>query len=812
VKRVNNDKARHIRLRAVVAYPAVSVALVVALALVLNPLGTSQVMALDATPTPTETAAATGTATDVPSPTTTDAPSPTTTDAASPTATDSPTTSLATTPIPDVTPSPAPIPSLASLVSPLVAAGISVDHHILAAVSPGVAPTYLALDASVLDGSQFQTFRVRFQVQNTGTAVDPIVTTPRLEYRAQGTTESFVVPDKPEPGIPFHMAGEWVPGTNGGTVQGPLEEGIAVADFRTSAGAAGVAVNGHHSMSKNPDVPISLPAASYTEEEFTVALSIDAQYNTTYELRITDGGADIGPDVAKIGLGAAPASQSSPTQRDGTTVADPSAVAASGLAYPLLNAATTAADTTSPTTPAISPSDGTLYPLASGSLSPAVAPPTVIVVGESSTVHGQCGACHRGHTSQAPKLLAQSTQSALCFSCHDGSAAATSAGAKDVKSQYALDIPVNVPEKREYYSHDAITSAASTPATARQSDCADCHNSHRAKPTPESAQVGDGINTPPLSTGWGISGPLTGVSGVSVVNGAAGEAPTSYEPLDGIDKPVTREYQLCFKCHSGAATLTSNTGLEPSQYALDKAVEFNPANPSFHPVEAAGTNGTDKMKASLAGQSPYKLWNFNIGSTVRCLNCHASGATPEPSTDTTAPQSPAAGGDLAPHTSSNRGILLRNYLDRELKPRVDSVVDTKAVKAAYSAGDFALCYVCHGEEPFANAASPANSNATNFAFHGLHLTGLKGKGDGGTDVDVAGAGQGNAICAECHFRIHSTTNKVGAQVIPGSRLVNFAPDVQPAIAGTPVTWTAGAAGTASCTLTCHGYTHVSLKY
>ena len=803
MKRVNNDKARHIRLRAVVAYPAVSVALVVALALVLNPLGTSQVMALDATPTPTETAA--GTATDVPSPTTTDAPSPTTTGIAGPTATDSATTSLATTPIPDVTPSPGPIPSLASLVSPLVAAGISVDHHILAAVSPGVAPTYLALDASVPDGSQFQTFRVRFQVQNTGTAVDPIVTTPRLEYRVKGSAESFVVPEKPEPGIPFHMAGEWVAGTNGGTVQGPLAEDIAVEDFRTSSGAAGGAVKGHHSMSKNPDVPITLPAASHTEEEFTVALSIDAQYNTIYELRITEGGADIGPDVANIGLGIAPTSQSSPAQRDGTTVADPSAVPASGLAYPLLNTATTAATTTSPTTPAISPSGGTLYPLASGSLSPAVAPSTVIVVGEpSTTVHGQCDACHRGHTAQAPNLLAQSTQSALCFSCHDGSAAATSAGAKDVKSQYALDIPVNVPEKREYYSHDAITSAASTPATERQSDCADCHNSHRAKSSPDSTQVGD-TTTPPLSTGWDVAGPLTGVSGVSVVNGAAGEAPTSYEVLDGIDKPVTREYQLCFKCHSGAATLTSNTGLEPSQYALDKAVEFNPANPSFHPVEAAGTNGTDKMKASLAGQSPYKLWNFNIGSTVRCLNCHAS-------TDTTAPQPPAAGGDLAPHTSSNRGILLRNYLDRELKPRVDSVVDTKAIKAAYSAGDFALCFVCHGEEPFANAASPGNATATNFAFHGLHLTGLKGKGDAGTDIDSAGAGQGNAICAECHFRIHSTTNKVGSQVIPGSRLVNFAPDVQPVSASEPVAWTAGAAGTASCTLTCHGYTHVSLKY
>ena len=83
-------------------------------------------------------------------------------------------------------------------------------------------------------------------------------------------------------------------------------------------------------------------------------------------------------------------------------------------------------------------------------------------------------------------------------------------------------------------------------------------------------------------------------------------------------------------------------------------------------------------------------------------------------------------------------------------------------RRGYSAGDFALCYVCHGQAPF---APDGTSNATNFSLHGLHLTGLAKNGSGGTDIDTAGDGQGNAICAECHFRLHSTTNKVGTQVI-----------------------------------------------
>src|SRR5665811_2207579 len=80
----------------------------------------------------------------------------------------------------------------------------------------------------------------------------------------------------------------------------------------------------------------------------------------------------------------------------------------------------------------------------------------------------------------------------------------------------------------------------------RHSECADCHNSHKARST-DSTQSADG---------WDASGRLDGVSGVSVVNGAAGTAPT-YTFLSGVTNPatsvypVTREYQLCFKCHSG---------------------------------------------------------------------------------------------------------------------------------------------------------------------------------------------------------------------------------------------------------------------
>jgi predicted CXXCH cytochrome family protein len=772
---MSTGPTRSLRLRAVVAYPAVSAALVVAVALALTPFGTSSVMALAAPTTPTETSAPSAAAPTTAAPTMAAPTAPTAPTAAAPTAAAptmaAPPTSVTTAPGTVPNPVPGPAPSLTP------AAG---DHVVLGwFTSPELPASYLPVDAPALNASQFQTFRVRFQLQNTGTAA--ITAAPQLEYRASGSSGYTVVPENPLKGAPFNVSREWVPSTGlgGGTMQGPLGEDIAVAAFRLPQ-PGGLAMTGHHSMGANPDQPVTLPSASYTEEEFTVTLSIDAQYLTSYDLRITNAGtAPTGSDVATITLGPAPALRLSPGQRQGVLDAGPTAAKATGVAYPLRSTPLIAAAVS-----AVYRTSVVSYPLVASTISAASVGP--------SDIHGPypmstdaCAVCHRIHSAQAPSLLIKGSQSTVCFLCHNGMGAST-----DVQAQYADPlVPANVPDKREYYSHDALVPATSTQSALnefggvsnRKSQCSNCHNAHQAS-------TADGIET---TTGWTAPGQLAGVSGVSVVNGAAGSAPT-YTFLDGAASPVTLEYQLCLKCHSGFTNLLPQIPGKPSTDALDVGAEFNPANASFHPVEAAGTNQTAKMADSLAGTSPYKLWTFTTSSTIRCLNCHASGTIP------VAAPAPPAGGDLSAHTSSNRGILLQNYQDR--------VLNTST--APYSAANFALCYTCHAEEPFANSTS----NDTNFPLHGLHLTGLAGKGAAGTDIDIAGAGQGNALCAECHFRLHSTTFKVGTQAVPGSRLVNFAPDVTPYPAGGTISWTSNATGGGTCTLTCHGKAHNNAPY
>ena len=308
MKRTMNGMPRRIRLRTVVAYPTITGALAVSVALALTPFGSPEVMAL----TPTTPPAATTTAAPTPSRTST-APIP------------SSTTSAPTTSNPGATPKPTANPSTSSgtLATPAGVA-VAVDHLVLARIEgTRLQANYLPVDESVTDAAPFQTFRVRFQMHNAGTA--PVTQAPQLEYRAVGSTGYTVVPEKPLNGIPFYVTREWVPslGLGGGTMQGPLGENIAASDLRIGK-QGGLAMNGHRSMGVNPDRPVTLPSDSYTEQEFTLSLTLDAKSLTGYELRITNGHTALaGSQVATIRLGAPPASRVLPSQHKGLAVARP---------------------------------------------------------------------------------------------------------------------------------------------------------------------------------------------------------------------------------------------------------------------------------------------------------------------------------------------------------------------------------------------------------------------------------------------------------------------------------------------------------
>jgi predicted CXXCH cytochrome family protein len=379
-----------------------------------------------------------------------------------------------------------------------------------------------------------------------------------------------------------------------------------------------------------------------------------------------------------------------------------------------------------------------------------------------------CAACHRAHSAPGRMLTASATELGLCGSCHNGT------DLPDIAAAFS-SVPDNDESTRTYYSHEAADL------------CTQCHNPHDINSVPGSESA----------AGWTPSGRTYSASGASVANGAGGP---SYQLV----ARVALEYQLCFKCHSGAnPNLPSNAGQPPSRQLLDKGIEFDPANLSFHPIEAAGTNQTTALANSLAqtGTSPYKLWAWETTSTIRCVNCHADARVAQAALD--AQQPLLASADLPAHASPERGILLASYQDRTLNGPVEP----------YQAADFALCYLCHAEAPFVDTTGEARSD-TNYRYHGIHLSNaatMLDRGFPGTDIDTPGYGSGFAICAECHFRIHSSAFPAEGNT-PGLRLVNFAPNVT-APTGATLGWTARTDTTpGTCTLKCHGAPHNAEQY
>jgi len=668
-------------------------------------------------------------------------------------------------------------PDLTILVAPPVA----VEHTTLARVPDlTLTPTYMREDTALTDVQRFEMVRVRFQVRNEDDLA--VSLRPRLEYRpASGGAFVTVPADDSVAGFAFHVGREWVSaGQSGGTRLGPDHEAIPVDGIlsREISDPDQVRIPGGHSMGPNPSASLALPPLSYSEVEFSIRPTTDATYLAGYEFRITDDGTSlIGAVTAALRMGPEPALLASPVQHRGISVG----AASDGGGAPVYRL------------------------IAPGTLQVNQAQDEAALAGGAADagIHGpygitadQCAFCHSGHTAKGAYTLVVSEppKASLCFRCHDELGTGADS---NVEAQYTDPrVPANSPATGSYYSHDALaTGSGHTSASDnefggvsnRHSECVDCHNSHTATDAPS-------VQT---ATGWTVPGGLANVPGVSVANGAANRAPT-YALLDGGVARTTLEYQLCLKCHSGWTTLRANDPDHPSSWAEDKGVELNPANDSFHPIEAAGKNRTLAMKNSLAGSSPYKLWSFTVDSTIRCVNCHGDYRK----FDAASP--PDAGSDLAPHANAYRGNLMQNYRDRDLKPFTEP----------YRSDDFALCYMCHAEAPFADVTG-SDRGDTNFRYHGLHLTGIRNAGAVNGDIDTPGAGRGDALCAECHFRIHSNANAGDFRTTPAQSgtdagLVNFAPNVGQYT--DLIEWDRTGLKTGNCTLTCHGYTHDEKSY
>lgn len=238
--------------------------------------------------------------------------------------------------------------------------------------------------------------------------------------------------------------------------------------------------------------------------------------------------------------------------------------------------------------------------------------------GDTTKVLKGCGSCHKGHGAFATPLLPKKEEE-LCYKCHGSGAEIEESIAEGILSPTVRRIYIRA--EIEKPSHHPIentgihsyreTLPETDPSMPRHSECTDCHNHHVVSENE----------------------PLARVSGYTIGRTSVYQAQF--------------EYEVCFKCHSDSANLPPDE--------KNKIDEFNPSNPSYHPVTAIGKNDF----------VPSLIPPLTTLSTIKCTDCHNS-------------DDPA--GPRGPHGSIFRPLLARNFSTGE-NPENEF--------------QYALCYGCH---------------------------------------------------------------------------------------------------------------------
>ncbi len=364
-----------------------------------------------------------------------------------------------------------------------------------------------------------------------------------------------------------------------------------------------------------------------------------------------------------------------------------------------------------------------------------------------------CGACHRMHTGQGNSVRENRPEEANCFACH--SSAGPGTNVQDAFSNIINSAtryyshPVNSTNNTHYLGESSNSSFGSS---NRHIECEDCHEPHDA--------VRGNAEAPALHP------EMTGMSGVDPVwNGSGG--PSSYNWLIS----STREYQVCFKCHSSFTTLptyapdgwngtayvanglrkltSSNT--QQVMDSRDMAKEFNPFQTSFHPIAAQGRN-TDIPADSFVN-------GWSQSSLVYCSDCH-----------TNADQN--AGG-VGPHGSPRLHLLGggSNY-------------STVMQNGARRVPSTQICFNCHNYSTYVTG----QNQSTNFPLHEKHMD-----NDWGT------------TCYTCHDS-HGSEQRHLINIDASAATFLAGRNSQTAWYYDPVTQKAG------CFVSCHGDSHDPEEY
>lgn len=395
---------------------------------------------------------------------------------------------------------------------------------------------------------------------------------------------------------------------------------------------------------------------------------------------------------------------------------------------------------------------------------------------DTHTVQGSRRLLREGTDSTAsPKTGGNPAIEETCYQCHTTSAASavtytalTSNAVPDIKTDFALTrhMPIKNSEQAAgsevhdiggVFNDSSLANCSKTTGQCgkdflesranlgvgslanRHAECTDCHNPHRVvkfrdfrgNPVGSITGAPDAAPTHPHTDDANTlhsniaSGVLRGAWGVEPTYGSTSfhSMPSNFTVKKGdpgtsasalvTDTYVTREYQICLKCHSnygysdnntypagnrptlGAPGTTSgtngltmytnvakeiqapttmqgpatNTCINQGTNAGSADANFNNCNHrSWHPV--MDSTGRTTTTRGITGTNPWlPPWNNQVGSnTMYCSDCHGTNTTTSVTVSgrtfiTTIPNNGDNGNPWGPHGSTNDFILKGNWTD-----------------------------------------------------------------------------------------------------------------------------------------------------
>jgi len=357
--------------------------------------------------------------------------------------------------------------------------------------------------------------------------------------------------------------------------------------------------------------------------------------------------------------------------------------------------------------------------------------------GYTTVATNGCESCHKPHSGASTSRMLKNVEEKTCDTCHGSSGVASTNIAAEFNKTYRHPVYSVTPSVHDAAeSPTGLTRLPETSATTpRHAECADCHNPHASHAAATTAPKASGR----LAGAWGVD--ATGV-----------RVDPSGTP------PSVNQYEICFKCHADSANRPQPNGPDPP-YATRVATQFNKrlqfdlANPSFHPVEGPG-RGTFV---------PSLIAPLTTSSVVFCTDCH---------NNDTGPAAPTPGaGPAGPHGSNYKHLLVARY-------------DMDNSSQSESAATYALCYKCHSRSSILSDAS--------FKEHSRHLQ------------------NASAPCSICHDS-HGISAAQG-NTTNNAHLINFDTRfVTPNSSGI-LRYESTGQGHGRCYLSCHGQQHNPRTY